>query len=354
MSQMAPEGNRREGISGGRGGYRRDGGAVRGRDGGAIGGRDAGIGFGVGSMTVAGILGRLGLNLRGDGGRRRGSCVPAKGRGRDVANPVRSGSHGDGIYGRIGRSCDGACRRVCDGDCGRVCRWGCGVRRLRRTACDGLEAAPGLAESHPLANVVEAEGVGQGKAVAACDRGVIGLEYHVEPPAHREETKDAVVIGERHEHGEDGEMHNALGKLAVIHGPYAGNDAEQRCEHRAGIAGGEWLGRNGGVRGNGCVSRCRGGGAHAGGEAWLAEDASPYGPQGRLGERAPTVLAESHAGGVALGFALGIAARRTCRAPVICSACVVVHGGHVFLYRCPAGDTLFSSSLRISFSRDST
>jgi hypothetical protein len=65
---------------------------------------------------------------------------------------------------------------------------GCGTR--------GSGAGPCLAEAETLAEVVEAEGIGQRGAVAAGLGGVVGFNDLIADPTGDEEAEDAVLVGE--------------------------------------------------------------------------------------------------------------------------------------------------------------
>ena len=56
-------------------------------------------------------------------------------------------------------------------------------------------------------------------------------------PAGDEEAEDAVLVGERDKDGEDDEVHDALGVLAVVHGTDAGNESEEGGEAGVGFSG---------------------------------------------------------------------------------------------------------------------
>ena len=117
-----------------------------------------------------------------------------------------------------------------------------------------MRRGPGCAEAEALGEVVEAERVGKWGAVAAGDRGVVGLDDLVDDPAHDEEAEDiAAVVGERGEDGEDDQVDEALGVLAVVHGADAGDEAEQGGQAGVGFAG------NLGARGGGIRRLARGG-----------------------------------------------------------------------------------------------
>ncbi len=53
------------------------------------------------------------------------------------------------------------------------------------------------------------------------------LDDLIADPASDEEAEDAVLVGERDEDGEDDEVDDALGILAVVHSADAGNEAEE-------------------------------------------------------------------------------------------------------------------------------
>jgi hypothetical protein len=73
---------------------------------------------------------------------------------------------------------------------------------------------------------------------------VVCLDDLIADPAGDEEAKDAVLICQADEDGEDNEVDDALGILAVIHGADAGDEAEEGGEARVGFARGRW-GRDG-------------------------------------------------------------------------------------------------------------
>ena len=127
-------------------------------------------------------------------------------------------------------------------------------------AAAGVAAAsggPGSAEAETLAEVVEAEGIGQGGAVAAGLGGVVGLDDLIADPAGDEEAEDAVLVGEGDEDGEDDEMNDSLGVLAVVHGSDAGDEAEQGGETGVGSPGWRDSARDGIVADRQCRSRRR-------------------------------------------------------------------------------------------------
>ena len=101
----------------------------------------------------------------------------------------------------------------------------------------GRRAGPRFAEAETFAEIVEAEGIGERGAVAAGAGGVVGLDDLIADPAGDEEAEDAVLVGEADEDGEDDEVDDAFGVLAVVHGADAGDEAEQGGEAGVGFAG---------------------------------------------------------------------------------------------------------------------
>ncbi len=97
-------------------------------------------------------------------------------------------------------------------------------------------AGPCFAEAEALAEVVETEWVRERSAVAAGTSGVVRLDDLIEDPTGDEEAKDTVFVGEADEDGEDDEMDDAFGVLAVVHGADAGDEAEQSGEAGVGFA----------------------------------------------------------------------------------------------------------------------
>ena len=164
----------------------------------------------------------------------------------------------------------------------RGCRW-----PGWRSGCGGCGAAavgvgPGFAEAEAFAEIIEAEGVGEGGAIAAGVGGVVGLDDLIADPAGDEEAEDAVFVGERDEDGEDDEVDDAFGVLAVVHGADAGDEAEQGGEAGVRFSGCRVVanavdigaGREAaGSRRLAPVGRCACSG-ESGGEAGFAEDSS--------------------------------------------------------------------------------
>ncbi len=158
---------------------------------------------------------------------------------------------------------------------------------------------PGFAEAEALAEIVEAEGVGQGGAVATGAGGVVGLDDLVEDPAGDEEAEDAVFVGQRDEDREDDQVNDALGVLAVVHRADAGDEAEQGGEAGVGFAGRRVIAYAIDIRasreaagiGTGASGRCACSGEF-GGEAGFAEDCSADDAGALLAERLAAVLAE--------------------------------------------------------------
>ncbi len=70
-------------------------------------------------------------------------------------------------------------------------------------------AGPCFAEAEPLAEIVEAEGIGKRGTVAAGLGGVMRLDDLIADPTCDEEAEDAVLVGERDEDGEDDEVNDA-------------------------------------------------------------------------------------------------------------------------------------------------
>jgi hypothetical protein len=114
---------------------------------------------------------------------------------------------------------------------------------------------------------------------------VVRLDDLIADPAGDEEAEDAVLVGEGYEDGEDDEVDDAFGVLAVVHGADAGDKAEQGGEAGVGLSGDRRRrdGAGGSVVyvGVGCwVSvraagrRRRAGSGESGGEAGFAEDSS--------------------------------------------------------------------------------
>ena len=66
----------------------------------------------------------------------------------------------------------------------------------------------------------------------------MSLDDLIADPAGDEEAEDAVFVGELDEDGEDDEVDDAFGVLAVVHGADAGDEAEQGGEAGVGSAGG--------------------------------------------------------------------------------------------------------------------
>ena len=85
---------------------------------------------------------------------------------------------------------------------------GAGIgRRWRVGGCGG----PCLAEAEPLAEIVEAEGIGQGRAGETGAGGVVGVDGLIDDPAGDEEAEDTVdVAGQADEDGEDEEVDDPL------------------------------------------------------------------------------------------------------------------------------------------------
>ena len=96
---------------------------------------------------------------------------------------------------------------------------------------------PRFAETETLAEVVQAEGIGKRGAVAACACSVMGFDDLVDDPSCDEEPEDAVFVGERDEDGEDDEVDDAFGVLAVVHGADAGDETEQGSQAGVGFSG---------------------------------------------------------------------------------------------------------------------
>jgi hypothetical protein len=144
-----------------------------------------------------------------------------------------------------------------------------------------------------LGEVVDAEGIGQGHAVAAGARGVVRVDDHVDDPAEDEEMEDN--MGGRDEYGEDDEMEDALGVLLVVHGANAGDEAEERGQAGVGLGGAVRLRRR--ITGGAGVSIAGGwgGGGDASGEAGLAEDGGADVADAFSAEGLAAVLAEGDA-----------------------------------------------------------
>ncbi len=158
---------------------------------------------------------------------------------------------------------------------------------------------PGSAEAETFAEIIQAKGVGKGGAIAASLGGMVSLDDLIEHPAGDEEAEDTIVVGEAYEDGEDDEMDDALGILAVIHGADAGDEAEEGgeagvgltvVERRDGGAGAIGSGVGVGVTtGRGCVRGGTGSG-QLGGKAGFAEDRRSNGSGALLAERFTAVL----------------------------------------------------------------
>jgi hypothetical protein len=74
---------------------------------------------------------------------------------------------------------------------------------------------------------------------------VVRFDDLIADPTGDEEAEDAVFVGEANEDGEDDQVHDAFGILAVVHGADAGDQTEQSGEARVGCAG--WIRRRDGA-----------------------------------------------------------------------------------------------------------
>jgi hypothetical protein len=127
---------------------------------------------------------------------------------------------------------------------------------------------------------------------------VVGFENLIDDPAGDEDAEDAVFVGQADEDGEDDEMDDALGVLAVVHGSDARDDAEECGEAGIGLSSVDRRdsGAIGGIgisvaTGSGCVWGGAGSG-QLGGEARFAEDCGSNRAGALLAERFAAVLAK--------------------------------------------------------------
>ena len=88
-----------------------------------------------------------------------------------------------------------------------------------------------MPEAEALSNIVQTERIGNLEPIALGTRGLVGIENHVEDPAGDKHAEDFIhVVCKGCKHSEDDDVRNPLRELAVVHGAYAGNEAEQRCQ----------------------------------------------------------------------------------------------------------------------------
>jgi len=83
-----------------------------------------------------------------------------------------------------------------------------------------------LAEIEPVPHFIKPQGVWWGLAVAQSPGSVEGLKRLVEDPCGNEKAKNAVVLRDADQHGEDHDVDQALEELSVVHGADAGDEAE--------------------------------------------------------------------------------------------------------------------------------
>ena len=98
-------------------------------------------------------------------------------------------------------------------------------------------AGPCFAEAEAFAKIVEAERIGERRAIAAGLGSVVSFDDLIADPTGDEEAEDAVLVGEGDEDGEDDEVDDAFGVLAVVHGADAGDEAEEGGEAGVGFSG---------------------------------------------------------------------------------------------------------------------
>ena len=67
--------------------------------------------------------------------------------------------------------------------------------------------------------------------------GVVGFENLIDDPTCDEDAEDAMLVSQCNENGEDDEMDDSLGILAVIHRADAGDDAQKRSKNRVRFSG---------------------------------------------------------------------------------------------------------------------
>ena len=118
---------------------------------------------------------------------------------------------------------------------GRVRGEGCSS-----SACAGGSARPRFAEAEAFAQIVQTKRVGKRGSVAAGAGGVVRFENLIDDPAGDEDAEDAIFVGQRDEDGEDNEMNDSLGVLAVVHGTDTGDDAEKGGQAGIWLSAIEW------------------------------------------------------------------------------------------------------------------
>ncbi len=133
--------------------------------------------------------------------------------------------------------------------CGERRRWSFRVRYRSRGRWSGVSCAAGAggpacarrrrgdgragaAKAKSVAEVVPAEWIRQGHAVAFCQCRVIRLKGLVEDPSPDKPPQNPVqVVGQAGQHDKDDEVDDALGILAVVHRAHTGNEAQKAGQH---------------------------------------------------------------------------------------------------------------------------
>ena len=104
-------------------------------------------------------------------------------------------------------------------------------RRVPAEAGKAGDIGGGWSHAQPGPQIVEAEWIGQGQSVAPRFGRLGGVKDLVKDPGGDQQAEDKALVGEADEHREDEHVGQRLDELAVVHGAYPGNKAQQAGQH---------------------------------------------------------------------------------------------------------------------------